>query len=281
VSEWTVAIGVDTHKRTHFAVGLDRLGNQLDVFEIEVDESGYERLWCWASALGQCAFSIEGAGSYGAGLARFLSARGACVYECERPRRRGRGRGKSDARDALLAARRLLAPEQGLSHLRGEGVREALRVLLLERRSADQARTATLNQLHALAVTAPDRLRIELVALKGERLARCAANLELAGEREDALLDVFRRLGRRALALGQELQDTERQLERLVAEHAATLLAECGVGPMTAAQLLVSSGDPRRMRRGAPSPRSPAQAPSRPPVDRASGTDSTAAAIGS
>jgi transposase len=248
VTGWTVAIGVDTHKRAHVAVALDRFGNQLDLLEIEVGEDGYERLWRWASVLGRCVFSIEGASSYGAGLARFLTARDGRVYECERPRRRDRRRGKSDPRDALLAARRLLAPEEGLAELRGGGVRESLRVLLLERRSADQARTATLNQLHALAVTAPPALATRLRCLKGEPLARAAARLRPAAGEDAVLAEVLRRLGRRALALADELQRTEQELGRLLAERAAPLLRECGVGPICAAQLLVSSGDPSRMR---------------------------------
>jgi transposase len=59
---------------------------------------------------------------------------------------------------------------------------------------------------------------------------------------------VRRRLGRRALALAGELEEVERQIEGLVRALAPELLGECGVGPICAAQLIVSSGDPRRMR---------------------------------
>jgi transposase len=121
-------------------------------------EAGYEQLLRWARSLGSCCFAIEGAASYGAGLARFLASRAVPVFECERPSRRERRRGKSDRLDAALAARRLLAGE-GPSELRGAGVRELPRVLLVERRGADQARTVSLNQLQALIVTAPPPLR--------------------------------------------------------------------------------------------------------------------------
>ena len=80
---------------------------------------------------------------------RFLERAGFAVYECERPRRQERRRGKTDVIDATLAARRLLAGE-GLSIPRGGGSREDLRLLLLERRSAVQARTAAINQLSSL-----------------------------------------------------------------------------------------------------------------------------------
>src|SRR2546430_10116178 len=150
---WTVAIGVDTHKEAHVAVACDRLGRQLDACELPAGAGGYARLLEWAEGLGSPAFAIEGCGSYGAGLARFLQASGAAVFECERPRRRERRRGKSDLHDAALAARRLVAGD-GLARPRGGGRREDLRLLLLERRGLVQARTAALNQLQAVLVSA-------------------------------------------------------------------------------------------------------------------------------
>jgi transposase len=144
--EWTVAIGVDTHKEVHVAVALNAFGGQLDNLEIPTTTTGYRRLLAWAQELGVPAFAIEGTGSYGAGLTRFLKRADVAVYECERPRRQERRRGKNDLIDAALAARRLLAGE-GLSLPRGDGRREDMRLLLLERRGAMQARTAALNQL--------------------------------------------------------------------------------------------------------------------------------------
>jgi transposase len=241
--EWTVAIGVDTHKEIHVAVALDALGAQLDSQEIPTTPAGYRRLLSWAQELGVPAFAIEGTGGYGAGLVRFLERAGVSVYECERPRRHERRRGKSDLIDGALAARKLLAGE-GLSLPRGGGRREDLRLLLLERRSAMQARTAALNQLSALLVTAPDRVRERLGALSGERVAHAAARLR---SHPDVRNGVLQRLGRRVERLSREVAETERALAELLAEVAPDLLAECGVGPVCGAQLLVSSGDPGRM----------------------------------
>src|SRR5712692_9026612 len=162
--QWSVAIGVDTHKDAHVAVACDSLGRQLGSVRMSASAAGYLGLLEWAQALGRPAFAIEGSGSYGAGLARFLVAAGAVVFECERPQRRDRRRGKSDLIDAAVAARRLVAGD-GLSQLRGDGDRDDLRLLLLERRSGQAARTAALNQLHAVLVAAPERLRRRLAAL--------------------------------------------------------------------------------------------------------------------
>jgi transposase len=241
--EWTVAIGVDTHKEAHMAVALDVFGGQLDSREIAATPAGYRALLLWAQQLGVPVFAVEGTGSYGAGLVRFVERAGFTVYECERPRRRERRRGKSDLIDAALAARRLLGGER-LSLPRGGGRREDLRLLLLERRGAMQARTAALNQLSAVLVTAPDQVRERLGGLSGEKLAQAAARLR---SRPDVRNGVLRRLGCRVERLSHEVAKAECALAELVADVAPDLLEECGVGPVCAAQLLVSSGDPGRM----------------------------------
>ena len=242
--QWTVAIGVDTHKDVHVAVALDALGGQLDSREIATTAAGYRSLLSWAQELGVPAFAVEGTGSYGAGLVRFLERAGVSVYECERPRRQERRRGKSDLIDAALAARQLLGGER-LSLPRGGGRREDLRLLLLERRGAMQARNAALNQLGALVVTAPDHIRERLGGLSGERLGQAAARLR---PRPEVVNGVLRRLGQRVQRLSKEVAEAERALAELLAEVAPDLLEACGVGPVCGAQLLVSSGDPNRMR---------------------------------
>jgi transposase len=244
---WTVAIGVDTRKEAHVAVALDRRGAQLYAFEVPATSGGYLALFRWAQELGEPAFVVEGSGSYGAGLARFLQAAGCVVYEAERPQRAQRRRGKNDLLDALLAARRPLAGER-LARPRGSsGVREDLRLLLLERRGAVRARTATLNQLQAAVVTAPERLRARLASANGAQLARKVVRLR-AGHGEQAVVrGVLRRLGARVRSLDLELAELDRELAAIVSELVPELLAECGVGPVCAAQLVVSSGDPARM----------------------------------
>jgi transposase len=243
---WTVAIGIDTHRDGHVAVALDRFGGGRGSIAVAADASGYLALWRWAQELGEPAFGIEGTGSYGAGLARFLLSAGAEVYECERPRRAERRRGKSDRIDATLAAGRLLS-EAPLPRLRGGGVREDLRLLLLERRGAVRARTAALNQLQAVVVTAPEALRARLRGLGGPTLARAAARVRGREGESAVAAGVLRRLAHRVHELSQELDELDTQLEAIVSRLVPELLQESGVGPVCAAQLLVSSGDPTRM----------------------------------
>ncbi|MFI6738711.1 transposase [Nonomuraea sp. NPDC050451] len=104
---------------------------------------------CWA---------LEGAGSYGAGLAAFLEASGEKVVEVCRPKRPAqRGGRKTDALDAIRAAHEALTSEH-LIQPRQRGEREAFRVLLTTRQSAVSATTAAINHLKALIVSAPDDL---------------------------------------------------------------------------------------------------------------------------
>lgn len=243
---WTVAIGIDTHRDSHVAVALDRCGAGRGSISVRADAEGYLSLWRWAQELGDPVFAIEGAGSYGAGLARFLVCAGAEVYECERPRRADRRRGKSDLIDATLAASRLLSGVP-LPRLRGGGVREDLRLLLLERRGAVRARTAALNQLQAVVVTAPEQLRAPLRGLAGEQLAAALGGLRARDDHSAVLHAVLRRLARRVQQLTRELAELDAQLKTIVTRLVPELLAESGVGPVCAAQLVVSSGDPARM----------------------------------
>jgi transposase len=243
VTWWTVAIGVDTHKQWHVAVALDRLGRLIDALTVDATAAGYQRLLVWARGLGQPAFGIEGCGSYGSGLAGFLADQGEQVWECERPRRGERRGGKNDLVDATLAARRVVSGE-GLSLPRGGGCREQLRVLLLERRGAVRARTAALNQLDALIVTAPDDLRRRLTGVGKKRLVGTVARLR---SRPGCTTQVLRRVARRIQTLDLEIREIDHELGTLVSDLAPDLLGECGVGAVCAAQLLVSSGDSQRM----------------------------------
>jgi transposase len=244
--QWTVAIGVDTHRDTHVAVALDRLGRRLGQCQVATTTAGYLELLQFAQALGRPAFALEGSGSYGAGLARVLVAAGLPVYEVERPRRRER-RAKTDLIDAHRAASRLLSGE-GLARLRGGGqAREDLRALLLERRSGLRAQSAARNQLHALVVTAPEPLAARLRPLEGRRLVSACLRLRVGAGEPDVLVPVLRRLARRVCRLEEELAEAERELEAIVSALVPEIVAECGAGRVTAAQLVVSSGEPARM----------------------------------
>jgi hypothetical protein len=171
-----IVIGVDTHKDEHVAVAVDSLGVRIGQRYLPTTDNGYVGLERWAKGLGEIhAFGVEGTGSYGAGLARFLRGRGHKVIEVNRPDRSTRGRlGKSDPTDAEMAARSVLAgvardrPKSGVDKV------EMIRMLKSTKDSAMKGRTQAINQMKALVVTAPVELRAKLRDMNASQLvARC------------------------------------------------------------------------------------------------------------
>jgi transposase len=143
-----VTIGVDTHLDVHVAVALDERGVRRQEISLPTTRAGYRALERWAVGLGPVeGFGIEGTGSYGAGLTRFLRAQGHRVVEVNRPDRATRHRlGKRDPIDAEMAARAVLAGVASGSPKAGDGRVEMLRMLKLARDSAVKARTGSLNR---------------------------------------------------------------------------------------------------------------------------------------
>ena len=252
--EVLVTIGVDTHLDAHVAVALDRLGRRLGIVSVQTTEAGYAKLLRWAEGLGELErVGIEGAGSFGAGLARFLRRRDVEVLEVGRPKRRDQHRsGKSDPIDAELAARSVLAGTAIGETKDGEGRVEMIRVLRAARRSAVKARSQAANQLKAMLITAPEEMRAQLRGLSTAKLVRRAASFrpgDLPDDVAAATKYALRSIARRHRQLSEEIRELDAQLGRLVTETAPALVAVHGVGVDTAATLLVAVGeDPKRLR---------------------------------
>jgi transposase len=246
-------VGVDTHRDTLAAAATDRVGGTLAELTAAADLAGYQRLLAFGQAQvpGRRCWAVEGAGSYGAGLAAFLQARGERVVEVARPKRPPRRTGaKSDALDAIRAAREALALDHPVAPRR-RGDREALRVLLATRHSACVAKVSATNQLKALIVGAPEELRAELRGLATKRqIARCA---RLRGRPARSLehrmtVRALRSTAQRIQALAGEAAGLRAELDRLVTAIAPWLLELPGVGPISAAQVLVSWSHAGRLR---------------------------------
>jgi hypothetical protein len=194
-------------------------------------------------------WAVEGAGHYGAGLARYLSGRSETVLEAgHSPRGERRLHGKDDGIDATRAAQ--VALGQDLASPRAGQRREALRLLLVARRSAVDVRREALVQLRSVIVTAPDRLREELRGLPLQRLLDRCSRLRrstTATADELAVRLVLRTLARRINAATVEADELEHAVLAHVRELAPQLLDEPGVGPIVAAQLLIAWSHPGRV----------------------------------
>ncbi len=243
--ELDYVVGVDPHRDTH-ALAIVQAATGAALFEVQVtaSERGYAQALRLAEreSPGRRAWAIEGTGSYGAGLARFLARRGERVLEVGRTRRERRSHAKTDALDALRAARSVLGKAQ-LASPRAAGEREALRALMVARAGALAAKKAGLCQLRALLVTCPEPLRSELRSLTRARLLRRLAAVRPDRHQDAELrgtLLALRALARRVQALTAEEHELKQEIQALVARLAPAVLDEPGVGPIAAAQVLLS-----------------------------------------
>ena len=217
------------------------------------DAAGYDRMLSWAQhhAPGARVWALEGTGNYGAGLVGVLAEAGEDVVEIDRVKRARRA-GKNDQIDAVRAAREALSRELQVQP-RQRGLREALRVVLTTRHAVLVSRTKAINELKALIVTAPEHLRGQL---RGYRLPTQLARIahlrsSAAGTLEHSMtILAMRAVAARISFLTEQIAELDPQLALLVHAHPAgpTLLDEPGVGPVVAAQLLVSWSHPGRVR---------------------------------
>jgi transposase len=242
-----IILGVDTHAEVHVAAVLNHLGRLQATRSVPATQHGYQQLLDWAGRHGQLTRAgVEGTGTYGAGLTRFLTGAGIRVIEVDRPnRQRRRRRGKSDPTDAEAAARAVLAGEATATPKTRSGIVEAIRVLRVARSGAIKARTQAANQLRDLLVTAPETLHAELYPLStAKRVQRLVAQQPPGGaDPASATCRALWHLARRHQALTAGLTALNTDLAALTRQAAPRLLARYGVGVETAGELLVTAGD--------------------------------------
>ncbi len=245
--------GVDTHLNFHVAAAIDANGATLGIETFAVGSKHYDELASWLLGFGEIDLvGVEGTGSYGAGLARHLRGAGIAVVEVDRPNRQMRSRqGKSDDVDAIAAARAALAgTATGLPKHRDGNV-EAIRVLMVARRSAVDERIQILNQMRHLCFCAPDDIRARFDGLSPNAFIAATSTLRPRAGTDVVrytTLMTLRELGGRARNLHEENKRLNKLLRPLIRETAPELLEIFGVGFDTAAKLLVAAGDnPQRL----------------------------------
>jgi transposase len=244
----SITIGVDTHKASHAAVAITDLGACLGSTTITATAKGYRDLEAWAKSLGCInAFGIEGTGSYGAGLARFLCEQGYAVLEVSRPNRQLRHQhGKTDYLDAEGAARAVLGAQASALPKSGTSTVEMIRHFKIARDTAVKARTQAMLTLKAIIVSVPAALREQLDALSG----KMALLRHLAALRPGHVVTTttsaktsLRAIARRWLALDEEIKAHDVHLEQLTQQCAPALVEAHGIKANTAAEMLLLVGD--------------------------------------
>jgi transposase len=238
-----IVIGVDPHKQTHTAAAVDRsTGELLGELTVRGNEEGHARLLEWARELGgERGFALEDCRQVSCRLERFLIGRGEPVVRVPPKlmagaRRAARGRGKSDAIDALAVARAAIRePELPAAQL--EGASRELRLLVDHREDLVCERTRIQNRLRwhlheidpALEPSRRSLGTLKVLDSLGRRLARREQSVQVRVARE--LVAHCRELTRQADRL-------EREIETLVRRQAPQLLALPGCGALTAAKLV-------------------------------------------
>ena len=242
--DWITVAAVDAH--TTGVLATERFA---------ANRTGYEDAVLWADGYShgsERAWVIEGTASYGRGLASALERNGELVFEFDRPVRKASKDGaKSDALDAIRAAREALGRNELARPRAHDGRREAIRVHSVARDAAVRARTAAINELKALVVTADELLRQDLRELSTTRLVnRCSrfrdSEQRPVEERHTRL--AMRALARRIQHLDGEVADHDRFLKALIDEAAPQLVAEPGIGYVTAAAFYIAWSHPGRCR---------------------------------
>ncbi|WP_246041279.1 IS110 family transposase [Streptomyces cadmiisoli] len=209
--------------------------------------TGYRQLLSWARSFGVLhRAGVECTGSYGAALARFLSRENVQVVEINQPdRATRRKRGKTDAVDAEAAARAVLSGRADVTPKTGEGPAADMRVLRLAKESAVKARTQAKNQLKAVLLGIDPELRESLSRLSNAALFAQCAELPSGGS---AAVFTLRLLARRIQHLTAEVKELTRRINQAVRACHSQLLDIVGIGPDSAAVLLIAAGDnPERL----------------------------------
>ena len=240
--------GVDTHADVHVAAAVDHNGGLLGIESFPADRAGFEELLGWLVGFGPVdQVGVEGTGSWGVGLTRFLADQEVVVVEVDRPNRQTRRKqGKSDPTDALAAARAALSGEASVTPKGRNGPVEQIRVLMVARRSARQQRIQSLNQLRHLVFTAPEPIRVRFKDRYKTGLVSEAANMRPNRGSDPVSYTtnlMIRNLAKRIKRLNNEMAEIDRLLTDLITQTAPGLFKLHGVGTDTAASLLVAAGD--------------------------------------
>ena len=229
-------VGVDPHRDSH-ALAVVHVQSGAVVFEANVvaNSDGYAHALRLVEvhAPARRAFAVEGTGSFGAGLTRFLTGQDERVLEVGRLRRERRDGGKTDALDAVRAARSVLTSERPATPRAG-GERQALQALVAAREGAVNAKRAGLCQLRDLLITTPEPLRSQLRPLTRARLLQRLAATRPGGARDPELrgsMLALRSIARRVLQLTAEERELAREIETITRRLAPQLLEQPGVAP--------------------------------------------------
>lgn len=254
--QYAYVIGVDTHAATHTFAVVANSGAHVDTQTFPTTKPGLQRALSWAGRRTEgdldILWVIEGIGSYGAELAQVADTAGYDVVEAARmSNKTRRGIGKTDPIDAFRIASAVLPlPTERLRKpRRHDDIQAALQILLTARDELARERTRAINALTALlrtidlGIDARRALRMKVI-LKIASWRSRKEPLNIATARAEAI-----RLAQRVRQAHAEILQHDNQLSSLISHSpAADLTSQTGIGPVTAATMLVAWAYPGRLR---------------------------------
>lgn len=240
--------GFDTHADTNVAAVLDTLTfRTLARATFPTTAIGHQAALEWMRDQGALdAVGVESTGTYGAGLARHLAAAGVKVVEVNRPEKLDRYLdGKDDFIDAEAAARAVLSGRASVIPKSGDGPVEAIRSLETAHESAAHDRVEAINQFKSMMFRAPNSFRDVFSTKTFRHQLNAAVRFRTSHDDlvEQELRVALKMLAQRIRFLEAQIDDIEARLRPIIAEHFPALLGLHGVGPHSAAQLLMAAGD--------------------------------------
>jgi transposase len=246
-----VTIGIDAHKRSLAVCLVDELGRELAAREFANEPRAHRALHAWVvkQAPAERRFGVESSGWVGRGIACLLLAKGETVVDVrgsltDRQRKRLRGDGKSDPRDALAIAR-VTAREERLPPVRADSPARDLKLLCDYRLQLIGERTRIANRLHVDLVSLRPGYEHSLPALdsrprleQARRLLerRAGVQAQLACRRVEALH-----------RLDEEIRELERSIAQSVGALGSGLPQLVGISYLSAARIIGEVGDINRI----------------------------------
>ncbi len=240
--------GFDTHADTNVGAVLDTITfRPLATATFPTTAAGHQAALDWMRHQGVLdAVGVESTGSYGAGLARHLAAAGVKVVEINRPEKLDRYLdGKDDYLDAQAAARAVLSGRATAIPKSGDGPVEAIRSLETAHESAAHDRVEAINQFKSMTFRAPNSFRDVFTTKTFHHQLDAAVRFRTSHDDlvEQELRVALKMLAQRIRFLEGQIDNIEKRLRPIIAEHFPALLGLHGVGPHSAAQLLMAAGD--------------------------------------
>ncbi|WP_258059164.1 IS110 family transposase [Arthrobacter sp. B1805] len=250
LQEHRIVVGIDTHADTHHVAVVTEYGKPLGDQAFPTTAAGYRDVLAFITGFGEVLqVGMEGTGTYGAALTKVLQRMGVLVIEVNRPdRQQRRLKGKTDSLDAYRAAQSVITGRSTAVPKAKDGPVECLRVLRASRVSAVKSRSAAINQIKSLLISAPEGLRSKYQGMTTATMIGVMARSRPSGHLADPTYmtaRVLRSLAVRYQHLSTEIEDATVQLHDILQSYAPMLQELTGVGPDVASQLLVTFGDNR------------------------------------